>query len=186
MRTKTGMATQILDTQTWTQSSPLMAIDLCELGQVWVSAFPCIKWDFNYPAHKILVRSRDSIQVPRKVFGMEDKLLNVTILMMVNTVVLVMMMIIPTKMLVVILLFIFSNFSTDNHDYYHLGEKKWFEFFQILLMRAWFFYSRLSRKPAATDRCCLNVQPRPHSPHLVSLTMYSNPGNFAQQLPVLV
>ena len=55
---------------------------------------------------------------------MEDKLLNETILMMVNTVVLVMTMIIPTKMLVVILLFIFSNFSTDNHDYYHLRGKK--------------------------------------------------------------
>lgn len=62
-----------------------MAIDLCELGQVWVSAFPCTKWDYNYPACKILVRSRDSIQVPRKAFGMEDKLLNETILMMVNT-----------------------------------------------------------------------------------------------------
>ena len=32
-------------------------------------------------------------------------------------------MIMLTKMLVVILLFIFSNFSTDNHDYYHLREK---------------------------------------------------------------
>lgn len=44
----------------------------------------------------------------------------------------------------------------------------------------------LLQKPAVTGRCCLNAQPRPHSPHLVSLTMYSNPGNFAQQLLVLV
>ena len=125
MRTKTGVATQILDTQTWTESPPLAAIALCELGQGWVSAFPCIKRNYNYPPCKILVRPRYSIQVPRKVFGMEDELLNVTILMMMNMVVVVsvMTMIMLTKMLVVIL-FILSNFSTDNHDYYHLREKK--------------------------------------------------------------
>ena len=56
---------------------------------------------------------------------MEDELLNVTILMMMNMVVVVsvMTMIMLTKMLVVIL-FIFSNFTTDKHDYYHLREKK--------------------------------------------------------------
>lgn len=124
MRTETGMATQILDTQSWPGSSPLIAIALCERGQVWVSASPCIKWNCNYPPCKILVRPR-YIQVPRKVLGTEDNLLNVTTLMMMNmvVVVLVMIMIMLTKMLVVIL-FIFSNLSTDNHDYYHLRERK--------------------------------------------------------------
>ena len=71
------MATQILDTETWTEISPLIAIALCEGGQVWVSVFPSIKWDCNYPPCKIIVRSRDNIfKVPHKVCGMEYKLLN--------------------------------------------------------------------------------------------------------------